>query len=325
MHVSKPWQKQLAEGIADPAALLAALAIDKAYLEDIGQFPFKLRVPRCFVNRMKRGDIADPLLRQVLPLKEESVSISGFSQDPLQEKQHNPLPGLIHKYQSRVLLMPTSACAIHCRYCFRRYFPYEENTVSAAIDEKILDYIRQHPLVDEVILSGGDPLVMNDKGLQQWLKQLDALPQLNCVRIHSRLPVVLPDRITSELCDMLFAARLKVVMVIHCNHPQEIDETVEHAFQKLIQSKVVILNQSVLLKGVNDDADVLAELSKKLFRVNVLPYYLHLLDKVSGVHHFEVSAEKAKLIWQALLVKLPGYLVPRLVRETPGAYSKIWI
>ena len=325
MAVKKTWQKQLAEGVADLATLLKLLAIDAKYLATVAHHPFKLRVPLNFVAKMKKGDINDPLLRQVLPIKEESAVIPGFSQDPLQEKKYNPLPGVIHKYRSRILLTLTGACAVHCRYCFRRHFPYEENRLIFTEQEKIFNYIKQQPQVDEIILSGGDPLVVSDKLLQNWLEQFALLAQLKYLRIHTRLPIVLPDRITDELIDLLTTTRLQVIVVVHSNHPQEIDTQVQQALLKLTQKNITVLNQSVLLKDVNDNAIVLAELSQQLFKARVLPYYLHLLDKVSGVHHFAVDEVTVRQLWQELSHILPGYLLPRLVREESGAGSKTWL
>lgn len=326
MQISHPWQKQLAESITELDALFKLLGLDLSYLERVtATNAFRLRVPMSFVNRMKKQDIHDPLLQQILPLKEESVVIPGFSQDPLQEKSHNPLPGLIHKYPSRVLLTPTGACAVHCRYCFRRYFPYEENNPHGVQQKEIIHYITQHPEVNEVIFSGGDPLVMTDKTLGKWIDLLEALPQLNYLRFHTRLPIVLPDRITDEFVTLLAKSKFQIILVVHCNHPQEVDASVLAALTKLTQANITVLNQAVLLKNINDHAAVLAELNRKLFNAKVLPYYLHLLDKVSGTQHFEVEENRAKAIWHELCTLLPGYLVPRLAREAPGHRSKLWV
>lgn len=325
MHESDLWQKQLAEAVTDPLVLFEKLALDQTYLKGVVSNSFKLRVPLGFVRRMKQGDIHDPLLRQVLPLQEENQSVQGFADDPLQEKHFNPVPGLVHKYKSRVLLMPTRACAIHCRYCFRRHFPYEENGLSYQRKDDIINYIQHHPEINEVIFSGGDPLVSTDKVLEKWLFELEKLPQLHYLRIHSRLPIVLPSRITTELVSLLLSSRMKVTMVVHCNHPQEVDEEVLVALKKMTNHAMTVMNQTALLKGVNDEVEILAQLNKKLFQANVLPYYLHLLDRVAGTHHFEVDETRAKEIWKGLCAALPGYLVPRLAREHPGEVSKLWL
>lgn len=325
MHTPKSWQKQLSEGFVEPIALFKRLEIEPHHLETVGSHPFTLRVPESFVSRMKKGDIHDPLLRQILPLKEESVSILGFSQDPLQERGITPVPGLLHKYASRVLLTLTGACAVHCRYCFRRNFPYEANNPGNHSQDKVLAYIEAHPQVEEVILSGGDPLVVPDQTLARWVTRLAALPQIKLLRIHTRLPIVLPDRITDELVALLTQTHLQVVVVLHCNHPQEMDESVAAAVAKLNQAAITVLNQGVLLKGVNDNLQTLIELQKKLFQARVLPYYLHVLDKVSGTRHFDIPDDEAQRLWAGMLAVLPGYLVPRLVREEPGKTSKTWL
>jgi len=322
---SYSWQKQLAGCIKDPFELFKLLEIDPSYLSQKRMSSFPLRVPVSFVNRMKKGDRQDPLLRQVLPLDDECVSIPGFSQDPLQEKKFNILPGLIHKYKNRILLTLTGACAVHCRYCFRQHFPYEENNAHQHFQTEIIAYLNQHPEIHEVIFSGGDPLIAPDKVLSSWIFELEKIPHIENIRIHSRLPVVLPDRITDGLIDVFISSRLPIVLVIHCNHPQEIDETVGHVLLKLRQAGILVLNQAVLLKKVNDKLETLVELNKKLFQFHVLPYYLHVLDKVQGAHHFEVSEIQGKRLWQGLLAALPGYLVPRLVKEEPRAQSKTWL
>lgn len=322
MAARQSWQTQLIEGISDVAQLFQLLELNEHDLNQVTDSSFKLKVPLSFVKRMKKGDFNDPLLRQILPLKDESVIIPGFSQDPLQEKQHNPLPGLIHKYKSRVLLTLTGACAVHCRYCFRRHFPYEANIPNQEKLAAIVEYIEKHPKINEVILSGGDPLLVPDHKLASLIALFSRMPQLKVIRIHTRLPIVLPDRITDEFLHVIKSSSIKLIMVVHCNHPQEIDDAVLSSLIRLREAGMTVFNQAVLLKGVNDDAKVLAKLSWRLFEANVLPYYLHVLDKVAGAHHFDVDDARALEIWKALQVNLPGYLLPKLVREDAGGLSK---
>ncbi|MBB3048541.1 EF-P beta-lysylation protein EpmB [Litorivivens lipolytica] len=318
------WQQQLAGACREVPALLAALGLDPAEapypLEARSAFP--LRVPQAFIDLMQPGNWFDPLLLQVLPLARESEQAPGFSQDPLKERDTNPVPGLIHKYHGRVLLIASPACAVHCRYCFRRHFPYEDNTPSRADWDKALDYIRQRPDITEVILSGGDPLALNDRRLAELVGAINAIDHVTTLRFHTRLPVVLPDRISPELCDTLQAIDKKVVFVIHCNHPAELGEALARSLGKLRALGVTLLNQTVLLSGVNDNAEALSALSRGLFNVGVLPYYLHQLDRVEGAAHFELTDEQARQLHTRLMEQLPGYLVPRLVREDPNIVYK---
>ncbi len=318
------WQQILSNLITDPRELWAELGLDDALLpaalEATKLFP--LRVTRSYLNRMRKHDPRDPLLRQVLPVSEEMVKQTGYEADPLAETQFNPVPGLLHKYHGRVLVMLTEACAIHCRYCFRREFPYEDNNPGKAGWQKLFEYIRQDPAISEVILSGGDPLVVNDRTLQAFSEELVKIPHIKRLRIHTRLPIVLPERITHEFLNWIGALPLQPIMVIHANHPQEIDSQVVSALIALRQRGVTLLNQTVLLAGINDDVDTLVELNESLFAVGVLPYYLHILDKVRGTAHFDMALAAAQNIHQGLLSKLPGYLVPRLVAEKPNNLSK---
>lgn len=313
------WQKALTDLIKDPQILFDYLELDQNLLEGaykaIKSFP--LRVPRGFAARMQKGDPNDPLLRQVLPLKDELISHPGYTHDPLKEAEVNPVPGLLHKYHGRVLVTLTSACAVHCRYCFRRHFPYENNNPGKRGWGAIVAYIENQKTIQEVILSGGDPLTLNDDLLEQFSIELTNISHIKRLRIHTRVPIVLPERITSNFCGWLKQTQhiLQTVIVVHANHPQEINGDVNVTLAKLRQCGVTLLNQSVLLKGINDDAKVLAALSEKLFAANVLPYYLHILDKVSGAAHFDIDIEKARSIHAELRALLPGYLVPRLVRE----------
>ncbi|HMY40076.1 MAG TPA: EF-P beta-lysylation protein EpmB, partial [Marinagarivorans sp.] len=320
----KSWQEELSQLVRSPADLFARLNLDPALLPAANKAAqaFPVRATESYLARIKPGDPNDPLLRQILPLDAELSSPADYSRDPLHELESNPVPGLVHKYAGRVLLVASGACAINCRYCFRRHFPYEANTPGREDWQAALNYIRADTSLEEVILSGGDPLAVSDKQFAWLLQQLDAIPHVSRLRIHSRLPIVLPSRISPEWVDIVRSSRLDKVLVIHANHPQELDASVQAALGRLAAIGVMLLNQSVLLAGVNDEAPVLADLSRTLFAFGVLPYYLHLLDKVDGAAHFAVPDEKAAELKQALMQTLPGYLVPRMVREIAGASSK---
>lgn len=322
--MNSDWQSQLKALITDPAQLLELLDLNLALLPAARQSTklFPLRVTPSFVARMRQGDQNDPLLQQVLPLGAEILETPGFSTDPLVEINANPIPGLLHKYHGRVLLTVTGGCGIHCRYCFRRHFPYSKNMVDAKGQKDILHYIATDKSIHEVILSGGDPLLMRDDDLSVLAHQLATIPHVQILRIHTRLPVVIPERITPSLLAWLTGTRLQPVVVIHCNHANEIDMTLSSALQQL-SHKVTLLNQTVLLKAINDSLNALENLSYALFSCGVLPYYLHLLDKVQGAAHFEVDLKIAKTLYWQLRQRLPGYLVPTLVQEVPGAASKI--
>lgn len=318
-----PWQQALADVITNIQELCHILQLDPApFLEPHKGLDFGLRVPHSFVARMTKGDPNDPLLRQVLPLAEEAQITPGYTHDPLAEKTTNPIPGLLHKYHGRVLLLVSGGCAIHCRYCFRRHFAYHENTPGQAGWDKAIAYIAAHPDITEVIYSGGDPLLLKDDFLASLTEKIAAIPHVTTLRIHTRLPVVIPERVTPALCDWLKNTRLQTVVVLHCNHANEIDTQLAQAIQNLRQAGVMLLNQAVLLAGVNDATETLIALSKRLGAVGVLPYYLHLLDPVQGTAHFAVPMEEAKKLWEALLPKLPGYLVPKLVQEKAGMPAK---
>lgn len=318
------WQTALANCITDPKILWERLELDPKDLVDgyLAQKDFPLRVPEDFVARMKKGDPQDPLLLQVLPKIVELQTTPGYSKDALQEKNKNPIPGLLQKYEGRVLLTVTSGCAIHCRYCFRRHFPYETNVPSIQNWQPVMDYIRADPNIHEVILSGGDPLVVKDSVLEELVDALEKIPHLTTLRIHTRLPIMIPSRVTNALLNLFSKTRFQVVMVIHCNHAQELDENVLTSLNQLRDAKVTLLNQSVLLRGINDNADTLIALSRALFSSGVLPYYLHLLDPVQGAAHFDVDEIHAKELMKIVVAQLPGYLVPRLARETPGETAK---
>lgn len=318
------WQTALGQAITDPAELLEVLGLGPEWLpaaRDAAR-AFPLRVPRGFVARMRRGDPADPLLRQVLPLAEECQAVEGFGPDPVGDLAAHKAPGVLHKYQGRVLLTATGACAIHCRYCFRRHFPYAEANASAEHWREAVNYVTARPDVQEVILSGGDPLTLSDRRLAEFVRTIEDIPHVERLRLHTRLPVVLPERVTQDLCAWLSGTRLKTIVVIHANHAQELDATTRAACARIADSGATMLNQSVLLRGVNDSVAALAQLSEDLFAAGVLPYYLHLLDRVQGAAHFDVSEDVARQLMAGLNARLPGYLVPRLVRERPGAPGK---
>ncbi|WP_192034798.1 EF-P beta-lysylation protein EpmB [Halomonas sp. YLGW01] len=321
---SPAWQRQLAEVIRDPAELCRRLGLDDDALPGArdGHALFEVRVPEAYLSRIRPGDPGDPLLRQVLPLGAEADTVNGFVADPLEEADHTPRRGLIHKYAGRVLLIASPACAINCRYCFRRHFPYQENSPSRAQWQETLDYLHGDPSIHEVILSGGDPLAASDRQLAWLVARLEEIPHLKRLRIHTRLPVVIPARIDEALLGWLGGTRLQKVVVLHANHAQEIDDAVVAACARLKAAGVTLLNQSVLLRGVNDSVEALAALSERLFEAEVLPYYLHVLDPVSGAAHFDVPDEEARALVTALRDHLPGFLMPRLVREVPGEASK---
>jgi EF-P beta-lysylation protein EpmB len=318
------WQVELSRAISDPAALLQQLDLGPEWLPGARAAAalFPLRVPRGFVRRMRRGDPHDPLLAQVLPLHHELTDAPGFGSDPVGDLDAMTMPGVLHKYRGRVLLVTTGACAVHCRYCFRRHFPYGDAHAASGHWSGALEYIAADTSIEEVILSGGDPLLLSDRRLAELAAALEAIPHLRRLRIHSRLPVVLPERIDACLLDWLAHRRLRPVVVIHANHPREIDASVMAACHRMAAAGIDLLNQSVLLRGVNDCPETLVALSERLFEARVLPYYLHLLDRVAGAAHFEVDGSRARELAARLQARLPGYLVPTMVREIPGAPGK---
>lgn len=321
------WQQSLKEAITDPQELLAILELSPDLLSAAQKATqlFPLRVPRGFVVRMEKGNIKDPLLQQVLPVGAELNEVEGFIEDPLKEQNANPIPGLLHKYHGRVLLTVTGACGVNCRYCFRRHFPYEENNPGSKGWEKAVAYIAADKSIAEVILSGGDPLMANDAYLAKLSQKIAEIPHVTTLRIHTRMPIVMPERITTEFLAWFSQSRLQPVMVVHCNHANEINQEVMAAMQLLKQAGVTLLNQSVLLKNINDSVDCLVCLSRALFGMGVLPYYLHLLDKTRGTAHFDIDETTAKsLIWE-VTQRLPGYLVPKLVREEAGYGAKQFV
>lgn len=318
------WVREIQQAVTDPAELIRLLKLDSTLLDGARQAgqKFPLRVPRGYVARMHPGDANDPLLRQVLPLGEETASVEGFVTDPVGDLASLRGPGILHKYHGRALLMTTGACGIHCRFCFRRHFPYTEQNAAREQWHGALEMLAAAPDIHEVILSGGDPLSLSDRRLAELVEGLDRIPHIQRLRIHTRQPVVLPERVDDNLIDWIGRTRLHTVMVIHANHANELDFTVAHACARLRQAGVSLLNQSVLLRGVNDDAGSLIKLSEGLISVGVLPYYLHLLDRVAGAAHFEVPESEAVALHREISARLPGYLVPRLVREQPGQPGK---
>ena len=318
------WQQALANAVTDPAELCSMLGLEPSLARAaIGATEeFALRVPRGFVNRMRRGDPNDPLLLQVLPLPAELRDVAGFTHDPVRDLEHRAANGLLHKYAGRVLLVATGACAVHCRYCFRRHFPYGEEAALAGGWSAAIEHLRTDRSVNELILSGGDPLSLSDRRLQQLTDALQELPHIRRIRIHTRYPVVLPERVDEGLLRWLSGLQLQKVVVIHANHAQELNLDVRRACADLAGAGATMLNQSVLLAGVNDSVPALAALSEALFAMNVMPYYLNVLDRVTGSAHFEVPEATALRLYAGLRGVLPGYLVPRLVRDVPGAASK---
>ncbi|MFW2371671.1 MAG: EF-P beta-lysylation protein EpmB [Gammaproteobacteria bacterium] len=324
-NLSTSWQQQLAQAITDPLQLLDLLDIPHTAFPncDLAANGFPLKVPHCYVDKMQPGDPNDPLLKQIMLSSRELEQVAGYCKDPVGDQNATAIPGLLHKYHGRVLLIATQSCAVHCRYCFRRHFPYPENQPSRNQWQSALDYIAERKEVSEVILSGGDPLLLSDQKLAELLDRLESISHIKRLRIHSRLPVVLPDRITDELCQRLDNSHLDCCLVIHANHANELQKAELDSLHKLRSSNISLLNQSVLLAGINDNIDSLADLSEQLFSAGILPYYLHCLDPVSGAAHFNVNKAKAIELIKGLQLRLPGYLVPRLVEEIAGEGSKL--
>jgi EF-P beta-lysylation protein EpmB len=348
--VETHWQKELANSFTTLHSLLEYLHIDPSSLprtDDINEHQalikqtriaskntittveqhsqartlFPMRVPRPFASLMQIGNWHDPLLQQVAPQQAEFIDKHGFVTDPLQE-QKGPTAGLIHKYKSRILLVVRGGCAVNCRYCFRRHFPYQDNHLGQAQYQSVIDYVQRDTRINEVIFSGGDPLMANDQQLSKLAKQVDDIAHVKRLRIHTRLPVVIPSRVNDELIAWLKSLRVKPVMVLHINHKNEIGEALREKTRMLTQAGVTLLNQSVLLKNINDNADIICELSEALFDANILPYYLHMFDPVKGASHFDVGKKVAIDIMAEAIKRLPGFLVPKLVQELPGQPGK---
>jgi EF-P beta-lysylation protein EpmB len=310
---NQDWREQIRSGFHDPASLLSYLGLSSMSVGHSASFP--LRVPRAFAQRMRPKDPQDPLLLQVLPDPDEGTSNPGFSIDPVGDLESRSAPAILHKYRGRVLVMTTGACAVHCRYCFRQHYPYSGQTVNSRRWEAAIAYLRGHEDIEEVILSGGDPFMLATRKLRRLSDDLSALPTIRRLRIHTRMPVVLPDRVTSGLLGWLSDLTLPTVIVIHANHAREFDGSVDQALARLGKTGAFLLNQSVLMKGINDNFEDLKQLMERSFGAGVLPYYLHQLDRVAGSARFEVSDSKATSLIKMLRESLPGYLVPRLVRE----------
>ena len=320
-----PWQAKLQQLFNDPDLVLREVetTISAELISKKASESFSMRVPKEFIDRIKKGDPDDPLLKQILPVKDEEFEVDGFTTDPLAEMDTQVVPGLLHKYHGRALLIVTGTCAIHCRYCFRRHFPYTESNPAKDNWQQALDHIKNDPSISEIILSGGDPLTLADHRLLDLIQKLSDISHLQRLRIHSRLPIILPDRVNEHMIKWLTNTRLKSVLVVHTNHGNELDKNVATAMQRLHDINIPVFNQSVLLKGINDSAEILADLSERLFEIGIIPYYLHMLDPVAGAAHFKVDEASARSIMLKLYKTLPGYLVPRLVREIAGAQYKI--
>jgi L-lysine 2,3-aminomutase len=320
------WQQELQNAYTNPAALLEDVGLSdlKLTIGEAAHKQFTMRVPKGFAAKIKFGDASDPILKQVLPVHDESRNHQGYTEDPLQELNVSH-DGLLHKYPTRVLWLIAGACAINCRYCFRRNFPYHEHLATKKQWQQAKTYIELNPEINEIILSGGDPLMVKDDYLIALFEMISGISQIRRIRIHSRIPVVLPSRVTDKLCELFKTSKLQVIVVVHVNHPNELCEQTSAAFSKLNRVCHAVLNQSVLLKGVNDDSQVLAALSESLFEQQVLPYYLHVLDKVKGAAHFDLTAKSIELIYAELQKKLPGFLLPKLVEEIPGKQHKTFM
>lgn len=330
------WQKEMAQAVRSGDELLRRLGLNpeelstQQMLQTAGiQFPdqdtlrrFPVLVPENFLARMTPRDLHDPLLRQVLPLGDESRVVDGFVHDAVGDLDARRTPGVLQKYAGRVLLIATSACAIHCRYCFRRDYPYSEVPRRLQDWQPALDEIASDASITEVIFSGGDPLMLNDSRLQVLCSAIDQIPHVERIRFHTRLPIVLPSRVTQELRALLTGLRAQPIMVVHANHGNELVGDCVPALQSLVRSGIPVLNQAVLLAGINDTLDALETLCRRLINIGVMPYYLHQLDRVSGTAHFEADRAKGQQLIQQLAARLPGYAVPRFVQEIAGEPNK---
>lgn len=323
-HFAKNWQQQLAEAFNNIEDLCRYLNLSPTDLPVSGAAAenFSLRVPLSFAACIEKGNPDDPLLRQVLPIKDELSVYPGFNNDPVGDLASATQNGILHKYRGRVLLINTGSCAINCRYCFRRNFPYAELQLSRHKENIALQTIRDNTDISEVILSGGDPLLLSDSRLSSLIQQLNGIEHVQRIRIHSRLPIVLPARITDEFINILRLSPKQIIVIAHCNHANEINSRVIAACNMLKNSGITLFNQAVLLKGVNDNVEVLCELSEQLFKHGIIPYYLHLLDKATGTGHFEVPETEALTLIKQVQAVLPGYMVPKLVKEQAGGASK---
>ena len=324
-NLETDWRSLLQNVFREPKNLLEFLQLDNPeYLKQINtDSNFKMLVPLSYAQKMKKGDWNDPLLKQVLPIDAESVETFGFVNDPTGDLKAEVSSGLLHKYKGRVLLVTTGACPVHCRYCFRREFPYANSIPDKKQWQSTLDVMQQDSSIHEVILSGGDPLMLSDDRLEKMCVEIAAIPHVKTLRFHTRVPVFLPERINQNLLDILSKLEIQKVMVIHVNHANELDVNVGQALSKLRAVGFNLLNQSVLLKDINDNVAILAELSHALIANQVLPYYLHQLDRIQGSAHFEVGRKQSITLVEGLRNQLPGYLVPRLVEDISGERSKL--
>jgi len=310
--------------VRDSANLMRLLGLDsnQVSLSSKGEAQFPVFVPLPYLSRIRPGDPFDPLLLQVMPQYAESVDAFGFVEDPVGDLEVEKTPGLLHKYHGRVLMVVSGSCAIHCRYCFRRHFPYELAPKSLQQWEPAFRYIEEDDSIHEVILSGGDPLTLVDSTLQSIVERIASIDHLQRLRVHTRLPVVIPQRVTDALCEIFSSTRLATWVVLHINHAREIDGEVEQSISRLRNAGATLLNQAVLLRGVNDNVDALHQLFEKLVDCNVSPYYLHQLDQVAGGAHFEVPLELGQQWIADLRKRLPGYAIPLFVQEISGEESK---
>ncbi|MCH8502531.1 MAG: EF-P beta-lysylation protein EpmB [Aliidiomarina sp.] len=324
LEIREPWQLELAQSYTNPAQLAEFLELSPEWAAQHGQARklFSMRVPRPFAELMEKGNPRDPLLLQVMPLTDEFLEVPGYQVDPLAEAEHSPAPGLLHKYTSRVLIIFRGGCAVNCRYCFRRHFPYADHQLKREDWDKIERYLNDHPQINEVILSGGDPLMAKEQHLFEAIQRIEQFANIKRLRIHTRLPIVIPSRLTQSLLEVLTSSRLQSVLVLHANHAREISPELKHQLAKFRQQGVWLLNQSVLLKDINDSVEALSALSEALFQAGIQPYYLHQLDTVAGAAHFAVDDAKAMRLSAELRKQLPGFLVPTLVREIPGEPNK---
>ncbi len=318
------WQAAMKTAVRDPAELCRLVGLPDRYQQaaDAAARLFPVFAPRGYISRMRPGDPADPLLRQVLPLADELESPPDFTADPVGDGPATVAPGLLHKYAGRALLITTGACAVHCRYCFRRHFPYAYGPRSADPWQGAIARIAADPSIEEVLLSGGDPLTLVDELLAELAQRLAGISHVRRLRIHSRLPIMIPERVTGALLGWLRGTRLTPIMVVHANHPAEVDETVAAALARITDAGVPVLNQAVLLRGVNDHADTLVDLCRRLVDLRVMPYYLHQLDRVAGAAHFEVPIVRGIELIRQMRKRLPGYAVPRYVQEVAGEPGK---
>ena len=322
--INHDWRYYVKTAIRDFGQLCRHLGLDVSAFAAWrkAEQQFATFVPLPFLQRIEPNNPRDPLLLQVIPSRKENFDYPSFVADPVGDMAATLAPGVIHKYQGRALLIATGQCAINCRYCFRRHFPYETRPNSTDQWARSIRGIQNDRAIEEIILSGGDPLMLVDSKIHELIKLIESIPQVQRLRIHSRLPIVIPQRVTDKLVETLNQTRLKPVIVIHSNHPNELDRQVGAAITKLFHNGMLVLNQSVLLKGVNDDARTLIELSRKLIDVNCMPYYLHQLDQTAGTAHFEVPIQTGIKIIEKMRSSLPGYAVPRYVQEIAGEESK---